>query len=256
MPLNFVKKEEIPLRKAPLHEVICQIKFSPILRIAKELPIDFQEAVRNRFPELQIEQGVLLQFPLAVGEDRPRMEASPKVYHFLSPEGKSNVALAADFVAFKTQSYTHWNEFTRDLYLVEEAVRKIFAPAYATRIGLRFINKFTRKNTGCKTFQQIFDLFREEITCLIQADAWQEPDEMISQMVLADKKAKLALRSAYGKEQNEHFFILDFDYYEEGQLKLDDLRIRVNRYHSRIYEAFRWCLKDDSLARFEPMTGV
>ena len=62
MILNFPEKQEIKLKTAPLDEVICQVKFSPILSIAKELPTDFQEAIRNRFPGFEIQQGVVSQF--------------------------------------------------------------------------------------------------------------------------------------------------------------------------------------------------
>jgi len=78
--------------------------------------------------------------------------------------------------------------------------------------------------------------------------------EMLSQTVLGDGKAKLATRTGFGKEKNEPYFVLDFDYYEEGQLPLKNLKRRIDRYHSKIYQAFRWCLLDESLTRFEPLS--
>jgi len=155
-----------------------------------------------------------------------------------------------------TKDYSHWSDFLSDLSMVEKTVQELFQPAYGTRIGLRFINKFTRKNTGCETVQEILNLFRSELTYLIQVDAWDEPNEMLSQIVIEDNHAKLALRIRFGKEQKEPFFLLDFDYFEEGQIGLDNLASRMERYHSCIYDAFRWCVKDESLARFQPEMGV
>ena len=180
MTLNFPRKQEIQLRKAPLHEVVCQVKFPPILRIANELPIEFQDAIRTRFPGLEIERGVLVQFPSINGTETPRVESSPKIYRFSSPDRKASVALTTDFFALSTKGYSHWSDFLSDLSLVEKTIREIFQPAYGIRIGLRFINKFTKGNTGCKTTQELLTLFRKELICLIQTDAWEELDEMFS----------------------------------------------------------------------------
>ena len=253
MILNFVNKPEIKLKKSPLDEVICQVKFSPILSIAKELPTDFQGIIRDRFPGFDIQQGVIFQFPSTGATDKPIVDTTPKIYNFLTVDKKSTVALTTDFFALTTKSYSHWKLFVKDLDLVGHAVNENYHPAQVTRIGLRFINKFTRRNTGSKNLQEILRLFRKELTCLIQTDAWQEPNEFLSQIILNDDQAKLALRAGYGKDQEEPFFVLDFDYFEEGQLKIENLIQIVEKYHTRIYDAFRWCLNDESLDKFEPV---
>jgi uncharacterized protein (TIGR04255 family) len=255
MGLNFPVKAEVRLKKTPLSEVICQVKFPPILRISKETPANFQEAIRSRFPELEVEQGVLLQFGVSPALEKPLVETAPKVYRFKSMDKKSNVTLATDFFAFSTNGYTHWEDFLNDFTFIEKAVREEFYPPYTTRNGLRFINRFTRKNTGCKTFDELIDLFRDELTGLIRVDVWTEPNEMLIQIVLPDNQAKLLLRAGFGKEQKEPFFILDFDYFEDKQLDFKNLSGRIKKYHTKIYQAFRWCLKDSSLERFEPLTG-
>ncbi len=252
MTINFPSKTEIQLKKAPLNEVVCQVKFAPILRISKEPPSDFQEAVRQRFPSLLVEQGVLVLFPGAAGVEKPSMESAPRIYRFRTPDELSHVALAMDFFALSTKQYTHWNVFVQDVELGYAAFQKIYQVPYATRIGLRFINRFDQKNTGCASTDQILELFRSELTCLIHTDVWKEPQEFLSQVLLNDEKAKLAIRVGFGRENDEPFFALDLDYFEEGQISLDDLTSRLNQYHTRIYDAFRWCMLDDSLTRFEP----
>ena len=90
---------------------------------------------------------------------------------------------------------------------------------------------------------------------MVRADAWGTPIELLSQIQLEDCKAKLAIRTGFGKEKNEPFFVLDFDYYEEGQKSTDGVVRSIEEYHSRIYDAFRWCLLDNSLNRFSPLKG-
>lgn len=253
MTMKFPSKPEIRLRKAPLDEVICQIKFPSILSISKGMPIEFQEAVRARFPELRVEQGVFVQFPDIASSEKPAVDTAPKNFRFLTSDGKSYIALAPDFVALSVKHYTHWGDFQSDLQTATQALLSIYQPSYATRIGVRFINRFTLKSTGCKKLSEMFGLFRPELTCLLRTQAWTEPIEMLSQIILKDEQRKFALRSGFGKDQNEPFFILDFDYYEERQLPLEKLTQRIDRFHSRIYDAFRWCLLDDSLTRFGPL---
>lgn len=253
MSLDLPSKPEVRLENSPLDEVVCQVKFPPILRISKETPIEIQEIIRDRFPGLQVEQGVFVQFPTIGSTEEPTVGIPPRIHRFLTHDEMTHVALASDFFALSTKAYKHWGDFVIDFKLVEDAVRSVYNPAYATRIGLRFINRFTLNNTGSNTLDELLDLFRSEFTCLIRADAWQAPLEMLSQVILPDGEGKLTIRNAYEVEMGNPFFILDFDYYEEGKLTLDDLVDRIEGYHTRIYDAFRWCLLDESLQRFRPL---
>jgi uncharacterized protein (TIGR04255 family) len=255
MGIAFPQQAEVRLKKSPLREVICQVRFPPLLRIGNETPVNFQEAIRNHYPGLEIEQGVMLQLGINPAMDKPTMETSPKIYRFKSLDAKANVALASDFFAVSTIGYTHWHEFINNFTFIEQIVQREFVIPTITRIGLRFINQFTRKNTGCSTYQELLELFRDDLTCFIRSDAWSEPVETISQYVIPDGKAKLTIRFGSGKEQKELFFILDFDYFEDGQIEFNNLNKRLNRYHNQIYQAFRWCLKESSLNRFEPIQG-
>lgn len=256
--LNFPNPQEVPLIKVPLSEVICQVKFSPILNIAKELPTDFQEAVRIRFPGFEVEQGVMFRIPASGAIEKPVVDTTPRAYQFNSADKSANLTLSTDFFAVSTKSYSHWQDFLSDFSLAEAPLFRIYHPAYATRIGLRFVNHFTRKNTGLKSTHEILDIFRNELTCVLHTDAWEEPKEMLSQMLLNDGGANMAMRIGYGKNQNEPYFLLDFDYFEEGQLPFQGkgfLSEKLNYYHSRIYSAFRWCLKETSLELFLHQKG-
>jgi uncharacterized protein (TIGR04255 family) len=255
MRIKFPQLPEVRLKKSPLREVLCQVRFPPILRIEKEAPANFQEAIRNRYPNLEVEHGVVLQFGINPMTDKPTLETSAKIYRFKSLDSKSNVALSTDFFALSTSEYSHWHDFLDNFSFVEHAVQDEFSLPAISRIGLRFINKFTRKNTGCTSYQELLGLFRDDLTCFIRSEAWTEPIETISQFVIPDGKAKLTIRFGFGREQKEQFFILDFDYFEDRQIEFKNLGKRLNQYHNQIYQAFRWCIKENSLERFEPIQG-
>lgn len=252
MALNFPHRPDVQLENAPLAEVICQVRFPPILRILREDPSELQERVRHRFPELQIEQGVAISFSAAAGGTPPAVETPPKLYRFGSADGHTIVSLALDFFAVSSQAYSHWHDFAGDLALVADAVNEIYQPAYAARIGLRYVNRFTPAMVGGTSIEAVFDLLRPELSALYRTDAWSEPGAFVTQLTLPDEGGELVIRSAYGRMPDEPFFMLDFDYYEEGQLELDHLVARCDRYHRTIYNAFRWSLRPASLEIFRP----
>ncbi|MCH7755956.1 TIGR04255 family protein, partial [candidate division KSB1 bacterium] len=48
MPFPEVKR--VIYKKNPLDRVICQLRFSPILKIDAEIPAEFQDMIRADFP--------------------------------------------------------------------------------------------------------------------------------------------------------------------------------------------------------------
>ncbi len=255
MAINFPKKQEVQLENAPLEEVICQVKFPPILRISQEIPIDFQDAIRHQFPGLKIEAGISFNIPSQDKSQEQPFEFTPRMYRFLSADEKSHVVLTADFFALSNKAYTHWPDFLKIFSDVEKTIINIFQIPYSTRIGLRFVNKFTKENTGCNSMQEILHLFRDELTCLLKVDVWNEPDDLFTQIVLNDEPRKFAFRFRFWREEREPNILLDLDYYEEGQLDLSTSIQRIEGYHNAIYDAFRWSLKDDSLIKFQAVSG-
>lgn len=250
MALHFPDKPEIPLANPPLAEVVCQVRYPPILRIAKENPSELQERIRHRFPGFGVEQPFKLQIPGLGSVGEPSAELPPRLFRFKSTDEQTTASLAIDFCALSTNKYSHWLDFVDDLMVLHEAVVAIYQPAYATRIGLRYVNRFDRTNTGLDGMQEILALIRPELTSMLRSDGWSDPEEWLSQLVLADGDAKLTIRTALDSEDGESFLLLDFDYYEHGKMELAGLKEHINRYHKVIYRAFRWCLLDKSLAVF------
>lgn len=253
MSIHFPEKTEIKLSKAPLTDVICQLKFPLLLRLSKDIPVDFQEAVRERFPALKVDQGILVQFPSVAGSDKPIPETLPNVYHFASANEERELTLAPDFLALSFHRYTHWREFLENAQTGLDALKRYYSPPYSTRLGLRFVNQLTLQNTGCTTLVELTSLLRPELTAMITTDSWDQPSDMLAQVVLEDGAGKLALRYGLRHENKQTYFLLDFDYFEEGQISLQDLPSRLNRYHDRIYAAFRWCIRDEAIQRFAPI---
>lgn len=250
--LCFPKREDIRLERAPLAEVICQARFPPVLRIANEYPVAFQERIRGQFPQLDVEQDMVVHVA-PLGAEPPSTEPKPRTFRFKSLDGYTVVSLALNFYALSTTSYTHWADFLDLLQLVNQAAREIYDLPYAVRVGLRYINHLTFENTGAGSVTELWGILRPELTMLLRGDCWDEPLEMLNQLLLAGQEnERLTLRSGF-RGGEEPIFLLDFDHYAEGNIPLENLPTLCQRYHDVIYNAFRWCIQEEKLAVFAPM---
>jgi uncharacterized protein (TIGR04255 family) len=254
MALNFPTQADLKLENAPLAEVVCQVRFPPILRISAEEPTAFQDLVRDSFPLVDLEHAFVLRLPGPGANETPSAEPKASIYRFHTPDKQTTISLAADFYALSTMAYTHWGEFARLLDMTHKAVEQVYRPAYATRIGLRYINRLTLRNTGAETVGDLLSILRPELTTHIHNQAWGEAIEMRCRLVLPDDQARLTMTTVLETQTDDSAFVLDLDYFEEGRLDLDHMIERCTHYNQAIYRAFRWALLDDRLEVFKPLS--
>lgn len=247
MAIELPDVTEIPLENPPVAEVVAQVRFPPLLSILKEPPVDFQEFIRQRFPQLTRENTAQVAIN---NDDQPTLTFQPPVYRFSNVELDSQAVLSAEFFAVSSKRYIGWRRFLADLTYVYNAVAHVYKPSYASRVGLRYINHLTSENTGADERSTLFQLVRPELTATLQGQFWENADEMISIVSFADREARLNLRYGYSSIDVTPTFLLDFDYFEEGTIPMDDLLSRFEQYHTTIYNAFRWCLLPQTLPLF------
>jgi uncharacterized protein (TIGR04255 family) len=253
MPLRFPAVEDIPLGRPPLADVICQVRFPTVLRIARGQPAEFQDGIRKRFPELEEQRNVQFRVAAEAGPQSGNAELLGRSFQFRSRDGQTVVSLTADSYALSTAQYTVWDEFARDLELVHQTAMAVYELPYAHRIGLRYVNMLDSERTGHQSLDEIKGFLHPELTSWLTTSGWDTPDELVSQVLLADGNGQMVIRLAIrGELENQSpLILLDFDYYEEGQLALGDLIERCTHYHDVIYRAFRWAIQPDKLTTFE-----
>lgn len=261
MTLAFPHQDDnIRLERSPLAEVVCQVRFPPILSIAERTPVAFQDRIRKRFPEYEVEEGFMFRVDMASGSlsapPAPQQSVA-RTYKFSSRKRGTVATLAIDFFALSTSRYIVWEEFANDLRLLTDAVRGIYDPSHATRIGLRYINHLVPANLGLDSVGAVIDLLQPELTALFRTSAWDEPSEASVQLVLNDDEVggRLGFRMGKRSENLQFSLLLDFDYFEENEegLPLEELVERCDRYHRVIYDAFRWSIAEDGLNVFAPV---
>lgn len=146
----FVSSDRYQYAASPLIQVICQLRFPAILSIGAQEPAAFQEAIRGDYPRYSVQQDRLPPKISGAGTANPVMEPQKTVvnYHFLSQDNRWKVNLSPSFVALSTAGYTSWEDFAGRLDKVLAAFIPLYKPAFFERLGLRYINAFSRQRLG------------------------------------------------------------------------------------------------------------
>ena len=228
----------ITYEKAQLAEVICQLRFPPILSIEANVPALFQDGIRASFPGYQ-----------KIVEQQPPVNGQPQTVNnhaFISADGKYKLNLTKNFISLSTVSYTCWEDFAG--WLDEPLGRfiEIYKPAYFERVGLRYINAISREKLGISGTAWS-ELISSEYLGIL-GGAYDEKSiakcAVEAEMSLtADVKVKLhsgpgfikrnvkvgnAVRSVQDPEQR---FIFDQDVYSSGNIRLPDAVSQLEEIH-------------------------
>src|SRR5258708_18597221 len=139
-------------KQNPLQQVICQLRFPPILKIDADVPADFQEKIRNEFPNYSQTVGLNLEVPQQISEQPIPPEllrnlfqtTTIKNYEFSSEDGKWKVNLTHTFIALTNTEYQNWESYKERMLKLFEILLNIYSPAHFSRIGLRYINVIKR----------------------------------------------------------------------------------------------------------------
>ena len=226
----FSDKPRSHYSNSPAHEVICQLRYPTILTINAVEPADFQEAIREDFPQYARRQDTTPPKVSGLGGPNPRVEQQPAVtnYHFLSADGKWKLNLTKDFIALSTLGYTGWEEFARHLDKPLASFIKLYKPAYFQRVGIRYINLFSRRKLGLEDVPWA-ELFAPAYTGVLNEPDVRE-DQVAScgcDLVLKlDSSCQAKIHAGPGRIQNnapgasqdpEVKFIFDMDLSMNGQ---------------------------------------
>lgn len=147
--IPFPRYRRAVFERNTLVSVICQIRFPKIFKIERDLPVEFQESIRSRYPITE-EQNVV-QFELQVessGAPRPVARPTAKQYNFLSADRVITIGLASESFSVVTNNYSQWEEFIDHVMFVTERVLDVYRPDIITRIGLRYQNLIDRVKLG------------------------------------------------------------------------------------------------------------
>lgn len=240
-------------RHNPLTEVICQLRFPEILAIGANLPVAFQDAIRDEFPQYSSRKEA--PAPKLTGTPgNLRLENQPEVinYQFVSADGVWRVNLTGKFISLACCRYTCWEDFAAKLDKPLAAFIRLYKPAYFERIGLRYVNAISRKALDLEGTP-----FRELITsCYLGILNEEDVAESATSRCTVDTeltlrggcKAKIhagpGLLKRGGKADPEVKFIFDQDLFMPGKLELNMAAGALHTLHSQAWSIFRGAITD------------
>ncbi len=265
----FSDRERYLYRKRQLMEVICQLRFPTILSISAREPADFQEAIRGDFPQYKR----LQEQPKPTVTGGPggfRVQEGEKIinYQFLSADGRWKVNLTNCFISLATPAYTTWEDFASRLDLVLARFIPIYRPAYFERVGLRFINVFSRKALDLEgvPFRELFQ--PAYLGLLAEEDVREESFAMCSQDLDLGISGgcRVKLHAGPGMTQqnrmengqirvikdSEMKFILDNDVFMPGKIPVAQCAPALQTVHLQADRLFAGAITDKLHEAMEP----
>ncbi|MDQ3662239.1 MAG: TIGR04255 family protein [Actinomycetota bacterium] len=246
------------LERHEIAQVICQVQFSPVLRITRSEDgvVPFQEAVRATYPRYSKQQAI----SIVVGPEGMQQQATPDAQHRLEDsEGRYIVTLASDFVALATAKYVDIDDFATRVETLVSAVAEHYQPAEMTRLGLRFINEFRLGATDPKA--KMVEILNQGF--LGASGAEELGDSLVSSqhlLELAGDSAHMMVRHglnpgggttvldpAPDTRSEGPFYLLDIDaFFQRDPVPFDvgEIAGTVREFNDQIRSFFAWAVKE------------
>lgn len=257
----FSTEERVIYRKNQLGEVICQLRFPEILAIGAKPPVDFQEAIRADYP----------QYSSRMESPAPKIAGTPGNmtlqnqpaainYQFVSADGVWRVNLTAKFISLACAKYTCWEDFAAKLDKPLAAFIQIYKPAYFERIGLRYVNFFSRKALNLEGMP-FRELIAERYLGVLADEQLMESNAARSTVdaefaIRGGCRVKLhagpgQVRRA-GKSDGETKFIFDQDLFMPGKVAPNLSAPALQTLHAQAWSLFRDAITEELHDAMEP----
>jgi uncharacterized protein (TIGR04255 family) len=256
--MQFSDYERVIYERNPLNEVLCQLRFPAILKITSQQPVEFQEKIRNYYPNLGINRPVNLPIPTITSELSNVLESLNQIlvsetsYTFTSEDSQWQVSLSKDFIGLSTKSYKRYEEFQDRLKYVLEVFEEIYQPASYIRIGLKYQDLILPSRLGVEPDWKLLikqhlipELYAEEI-----ADSVKSMQKVIA-LEFEDGKANLNHGIFYinDPEQeivNEQAYFIDTDFFTDQRIVgTENVYKYLAKFNKQAGKLFRWSITEE-----------
>lgn len=238
----------------PLEEVICQLRFPPILKIGTTAPAEFQDRIRRQFP--LYEQGTAVPIPEQVmgmlsnsGLENVLASQMPRLHRFTTEDGARSISLQHDFIALRVTDYKRWQDFRERFELAEREFRRLYEPQFYSRVGLRYRDTIIREDIGLKG-RPWGDLIDRDLAGLLghaEARTVTQTTGAVQMSLPEIEGAQLTLQ--YGLQPKSEqlpcgAYTIDADIFTEQRTEPNDCFRLLGQFNRIAGNIFRWAISD------------
>lgn len=257
----FSQNERCLYKNNQLGEVICQLRFPEILIINANPPVTFQEAIRDEYPCYAAnKEAPVPKITGAPGNFSLENQPMTVNYQFTSEDGVWRINLTSRFISLACTRYTQWEDFAKRLDKPLAAFIRIYKPAYFERVGLRYLNFFSRKDLDLEgiPFSELFS------PCYLGPLADDEVSEQSSTRCNVDAElgirggCRVKLHAGPGmikrnnQQDPEVKFVFDQDLFMPGKVPVNLSAGALQTLHSQAYSIFRGAISNTLHHAMEP----
>ena len=255
--MSFPETNSFVYSKSPLRSVICQIRFPKILRIESEIPVAFQDHIRDSYPIFK-EGSATQDVPQVPPEFQQLLNLqNPRAYEFLSRDEHWAVALTSDFLALTSKQYIRWLQFREQFQIPFKALDETYKPSFFSRIGLRYQDIIKKSAIGIDTKTPWKELLNPLIVGELSDDNVVYAIRERGVNILIELEGDLGvvrLRHGIGFDNSdgEQIYFIDSDFFVESQTETGDVFNVLDKFNNNARNLFRWCISDKLHSAMDP----
>jgi uncharacterized protein (TIGR04255 family) len=251
--MPFPESPRVIYQKNPLVEVICQLRFPAILRIAAEVPSGFQERIRTIYPcynQKPVMPLLPAGLPVQVVNAIQQVAGSGRaefVHEFAAEDETWAATLAPSFLALKTTEYRRWEDFQNRLRYLFDALVDMYQPHYFERVGLRYVDVIQRSHLGLSD-RPWRDLLQPHIAAELAATGIVDNVLHVARQALVslgDTQGQVRIRHGFSQAEptNEQCYMIDSDFFVERRVEKENALDTLSQFNRRAGRLFRWCIQ-------------
>ena len=235
-----------------LDEVVCRLKFPPILKIDTEPPAAFQETVRATYPFYQVRAATKLpaNMPPEVAQliQHDPAFAGTRTHWFGSSDRYLWAGLTRDGLSLHCRRYRRWEDFLEQLLTPFEALIRAYAPPFFVHSCMRYRNSISRQ--GLPDPAAPWSHWLSPWVCgpLGSVEAAGQVESLQTRALFRLSDDVGHVDATYGLAEKgdlaEELFLIDAHVYTETHLEPDDVPDRLAALHEQARRFFRWCITD------------
>ena len=260
----FPESERVLYKDNPLVEVICQFRFPTILRIREGQLADFQDGIREDYPiysEQEPSIGVPSQLPkeLATILEHINIPMSPGLLtrRFSTKDSQRFISLSDEFMALAETKYEKWESFKDEIAKAESALKKVYEPAFYSRVGLRYRNIISRRRLGL-TDVRWQDLLKPHIIAELgdievsKSIVRIQTRAIIKIPEIPDGQITLIHGLIRPQGRDEECYVIDADFSAERKEGLGEPFETLEKFNRLAGRLFRWTITEKLHSAMEP----